>query len=126
MTTNLKKSVQTLLALVATLGFLAACASTRTQESGKEYLSDATITSKVKTKLIADEKLKAFQIDVETFRGDVLLSGFVDSNQQAQHAVEIAKSVKGVKTVKDALVVKTETPGAPAEGASTRGGSSYR
>lgn len=84
------------------------CASTRTKQSGTEYVNDAVITSKVKTKLVEDQALKAFQIDVETFRGDVLLSGFVDNQEQIGKAVEVAKSVDGVKAVKNSLIVKKE------------------
>ncbi len=92
----------------STLAVAGGCASTRTQESGKEYVADSVITSKVKTKLIEDQALKAFQIDVETFRGDVLLSGFVDNQQQISKAVEVAKSVDGVKAVKNSLIVKKD------------------
>lgn len=95
-----------LLSLVLIL--TAGCASTRTKESPGEYLDDSVITSKVKTRLIQDQALKAFQIDVETFRGDVLLSGFVDSKDQVSRAVELAKSVPGVKSVKNSLIVKKE------------------
>lgn len=98
-----------LLSLVLVLS--AACAPTRTKESPGEYLDDTVLTSKVKTRLIQDQALKAFQIDVETFRGDVLLSGFVDSKEQAQRAIELAKSVPGVKSVKNSLIVKKEKSG---------------
>jgi hyperosmotically inducible protein len=88
------------------VAFLAGCASTRTQQSTGEYVDDAVITSKVKSKLIEDQALKGFQIDVDTFRGNVLLSGFVDNPNQIQQAVDIAKGVNGVKSVKNSLVVK--------------------
>lgn len=105
------KSIKNVVA-VAMLGIAMAvaggCASSRTQSSAGEYVDDSVITSKVKTKLIEDQALKAFQIDVETFRGDVLLSGFVDSQDQIMKAVEVAKSVDGVKAVKNSLIVKKE------------------
>lgn len=94
--------------MAATLGVSAGCASSGKKESAGEYVDDAVITSKVKTKLIEDQALKAFQIDVETFRGDVLLSGFVDSQDQINKAVEVAKSVDGVKAVKNSLIVKKD------------------
>lgn len=94
--------------ITAVLGVSAGCASNRTNESAGEYVDDAVITSKVKSKLIEDQALKAFQIDVETFRGDVLLSGFVDNDDQISKAVEVAKSVNGVKAVKNSLIVKKE------------------
>ena len=105
------KSVKHMVA-VAMLGIgvalSAGCAGSRTQSTAGEYVDDSVITSKVKTKLIEDQALKAFQIDVETFRGDVLLSGFVDSQDQINKAVEVAKSVDGVKAVKNSLIVKKE------------------
>lgn len=94
--------------MMAVLGLSAGCAGTRNSESTGEYVDDAVITSKVKSKLIEDQALKAFQIDVETFRGDVLLSGFVDNSEQISKAVEVAKSVNGVKAVKNSLIVKKE------------------
>lgn len=94
--------------MTAVLGISAGCAGTRNNKSAGEYVDDAVITSKVKSKLIEDQALKAFQIDVETFRGDVLLSGFVDNSEQISKAVEVAKSVNGVKAVKNSLIVKKE------------------
>jgi len=90
---------------------LAGCASTRTTESAGEYVDDSVITSRVKTRLIQDQALKAFDIGVETFRGDVLLSGFVDSKDQIDRAVSVAKKVPGVKSVRNSLVVKQEKSG---------------
>ena len=92
-----------LLMLIATF---AACASTRTQESTGEYVDDSVITTKVKSLLAADDFLKSFQISVETFKGTVQLSGFVGSQQAVDNANEIARSVKGVTSVKNDLVVK--------------------
>ena len=92
-----------LLMLIATF---AACASTRTQESTGEYVDDSVITTKVKSLIAADDFLKSFQISIETYKGTVQLSGFVDSAQASAKAVEIANSVKGVKAVKDSLVVR--------------------
>jgi len=92
-----------LLMLIATL---AACASTRTQSSAGEYVDDSVITTKVKSLLAADDFLKSFQISVESFKGTVQLSGFVNSQQAVDKAVEIARSVKGVKSIKNDLIVK--------------------
>ena len=92
-----------LLMLIATF---AACASTRTQSSTGEYVDDSVITTKVKSLLAADDFLKSFQIGVETFKGTVQLSGFVASQQAVDKAAEIARSVKGVTSVKNDLVVK--------------------
>jgi hyperosmotically inducible protein len=92
-----------LLMLVATF---AACSSTRTHESTGEYVDDSTITTKVKALLAEDDFLKSFQIGVETYKGVIQLSGFVNSQQAANKAGEIARSVKGVKSVKNNLIVK--------------------
>jgi len=85
---------------------LAACAATRTQSSTGEYVDDSVITSKVKTLLATDDFLKSFEISVESFKGTVQLSGFVDSQKAVDRASEITRSVKGVVSVKNNLIVK--------------------
>lgn len=82
------------------------CASTPTKESTGEYVDDSTITTKVKAAIFNDPALKVFQINVETFKGEVQLSGFVDSAQTVKKAGEVARSVGGVKSVKNNLIVK--------------------
>jgi len=64
------------------------------------------LTAKVKAKIFDDPDLKVLQINVETFKGVVQLSGFVNSSKAASRAVEVARSVKGVQSVKNDLVVK--------------------
>jgi len=86
-------------------GFVA-CASTSKQEGAGEYVDDSVITTKVKSLLAADDFLKSFEIGVETYKGIVQLSGFVDSQKAVDKAGEIARSVKGVKSVKNNLNVK--------------------
>jgi osmotically-inducible protein OsmY len=85
---------------------LAACASTRTQESTGEYVDDSVITTKVKALLAEDDLVKSFQIGVETFKGTVQLSGFVNSPRAVDKAGHIARSVKGVNAVRNNLIVK--------------------
>ena len=68
-----------------------ACASTPKQESTGEYVDDSVITTKVKSLLAADDFLKSFQISVETYKGTVQLSGFVDSQKAVDKAGEIAQ-----------------------------------
>jgi hyperosmotically inducible protein len=92
-----------LLMLIATL---VACASTSKQDGTGEYVDDSVITTKVKSLLANDDFLKSFQITVETYKGTVQLSGFVDSQKAIDKAGEIARSVKGVKSVKNNLNVK--------------------
>ena len=82
------------------------CASTRTQESTGGYVDDSAITTKVKAAIFTDPALKVFQINVETFKGEVQLSGFVDSHAMAKKAGEVARSVHGVVGVKNNLIVK--------------------
>jgi len=95
-----------LLVLLMLIVTFAACASTRTRESTGEYVDDSVITTKVKSLLAADDFLKSFQISVETFQGTVQLSGFVNSQKAVNKADEITRSVKGVKAIKNDLIVK--------------------
>jgi len=83
-----------------------ACAPTRTRESTGEVVDDSVITTKVKAELVKDPDTKAHQINVETFRGTVQLSGFVDSAKARNKAVQIARNVSGVKEVKNSLEVR--------------------
>jgi osmotically-inducible protein OsmY len=92
-----------LLVLIATFS---ACGSTSKQTSPGEYVDDSVITTKVKSLLAEDDFLKSFQIGVETRKGIVQLSGFVNSKQAVDKAGQIARSVKGVTSVKNDLIVK--------------------
>jgi hypothetical protein len=94
------------LVLVMLIATFTACASSRTQESTGEYIDDSVITTKVKSLLAKDDFLKSFHISVETFQGIVQLSGFVNSQQAVNKADEITRSVKGVKSIKNNLIVK--------------------
>jgi osmotically-inducible protein OsmY len=94
------------LALLFLVAALAACASTSTRSSTGEYIDDSVITTKVKSLIAADDFLKAFAVSVETFKGVVQLSGFVNSQEAVDRAGQIASSVKGVQSVKNNLIVK--------------------
>ena len=83
-----------------------ACAPTRTRESAGEVIDDTTITAKVKAELIRDPDTKAHQINVETYRGTVQLSGFVDNAKARNRAVQIARDTKGVHEVKNSLEIR--------------------
>lgn len=82
------------------------CASTQKRESTGEYIDDSAITTKVKAAIFNEPSLKVFQINVETYKGEVQLSGFVDSSQSVSKAGEIARGVTGVRSVKNNLIVK--------------------
>ena len=81
------------------------CAGSPTQESTGEYFDDSLITAKVKSSLLADSRVRSQDIGVETFKGTVQLSGFVDSKAIANAAVDIARRIKGVKAVNNSLVI---------------------
>jgi len=92
--------------LVMLMVAFVACDSASKQEGAGEFVDDSVITTKVKALLAEDDFLKSFQISVETYKGSVQLSGFVDSQNAVDKAGEIARSVKGVKSVKNNLNVK--------------------
>ena len=95
-----------ILAAAVALTGLAGCASTRTHESTGQYMDDTTLTAKVKTAIFEQPSLKSAEINVETFKGVVQLSGFVSSQSSADSAVMVAKNVGGVKSVKNDMRVK--------------------
>ena len=94
------------LVLLMLITVFTACASTPKHESTGEYVDDSVITTKVKALLANDDFFKSFQISVETYRGIVQLSGFVNSQDTVRKAGDIARSVKGVRSVKNNLTVK--------------------
>jgi osmotically-inducible protein OsmY len=99
-------SVIRLLVVLMMIAAFVACASTPQQSSTGEVVDDSVITTKIKTQLASDEFLKSFQISVETRKGIVELSGFVDSQKAKDKAGQIARAVEGVKSVQNALIVK--------------------
>jgi osmotically-inducible protein OsmY len=90
------------IALMATLG----CATTRTQEGTGQYVDDTVITTKVKAAILGEPGLKSSEINVETFKGIVQLSGFVSSRDDMKSAIKLASTVNGVKSVKDDMQLK--------------------
>jgi osmotically-inducible protein OsmY len=85
---------------------LVACAPTATREGTGEYIDDTVITAKVKASIFNEPTLKSSEINVETFKGAVQLSGFVGQAADAQKAAEVARGVKGVTSVKNDVRVK--------------------
>jgi len=100
-----KPMVQAVVVLLA-LAVIAGCAATRTQESSGEYVDSSVITAKVKAAIFDDKTLKVFDINVETFKDVVQLSGFVNSAEIRERAAVVASRVSGVKSVKNDLIVK--------------------
>lgn len=82
------------------------CASTGSQEGTGEYIDDTVITTKVKAAIFNEPTLRSVEINVETFKGVVQLTGFVNSQADINKAVEIARSVKGVTSVKNDMRLK--------------------
>jgi len=102
------KQMKRLFAIFLALAFASVlgCAGSPTQESTGEYFSDTWITTKVKTALIDDPQVKATEVNVETFKGAVQLSGFVSSSAAMSQAVRVARGVQGVTSVKNDMRVK--------------------
>jgi hyperosmotically inducible protein len=84
----------------------AGCAGTATKESTGEYVDDSTITTKVKAQFVGDDTVKAFDVKVETFKGIVSLSGFVNTPEQKTRAEQIAAGVTGVRQVNNNITLK--------------------
>ena len=88
------------------LASLLGCAATSTKEGTGEYFDDTAITTKVKAAIFNEPSLKSAEISVETFKGTVQLTGFVSSRANINKAVELARGVKGVTSVKNDMRVK--------------------
>lgn len=99
-----------LILLGLVLAILTACAPAGTQRGTGEYLDDTAITARVKTALATDPDVKAVNVQVETFRGTVQLSGFVESPERAARAAQLARDVPGVKEVRNSLMVREGNP----------------
>jgi hyperosmotically inducible protein len=99
-------SFLTLIGAVALGGLTGGCASTPTSDSTGQYLDDTVITTKVKDALLADGAVKSSEISVQTVKGVVQLSGFVDTSDQKSAAGKDASAIHGVKDVHNNLIVK--------------------
>lgn len=102
------KQLKNIYFIMAALLFVSmvGCASTSKTEGTGEYIDDSVITTKVKAAIFNEPTLKSAEINVETFKGTVQLSGFVSSQADISKAVEIAKKVDNVKSVKNSMQVK--------------------
>lgn len=92
--------------LVALLTALTACGGSPTRESAGEYIDDSVITTKVKAAFVEDKAVNALDIKVVTFKGAVQLSGFANNPQEIDRAVQLARTVKGVTSVKNDIRLK--------------------
>jgi len=92
--------------LTALLAFFVGCAATPKQEGTGEYIDDSVLTAKVKAAIFKEPTLKSAEINVETFKGVVQLSGFVSSQTEINNAAQVAGAVKGVKSVENDMRVK--------------------
>ena len=101
----LSKYFSALFLSVLLLSFLG-CASTPQKEGTGEYVDDAVITTKVKAAIFNEPTLKSTEINVETFKAAVQLSGFVSSQADINKAISLARSVKGVVSVKNDMRLK--------------------
>ena len=106
MSTSTSHRIAMALIVTSLLGGVAACSSTPTREGSGEYVDDSVITAKVKAEIFNEPTLKSAEINVETFKGVVQLSGFVSSPDSMDKAVAVARSVNGVHDVKNDMRLK--------------------
>lgn len=92
--------------LTVMLATVLGCASTAKQEGTGEFIDDSVITTKVKAAVFNEPTLKSSEINVETFKGIVQLSGFVSTESDIRKAVEVTRNVKGVTSVKNDMRIK--------------------
>lgn len=91
---------------ICSLLFMVACASGQGKSSTGEYIDDSVITTRVKAAIFNEPTLKAAEINVETFKGEVQLSGFINSKEDMDKAVELTRSISGVDSVKNDMRLK--------------------
>ena len=94
------------MALLGAVVALTACTAPPVQQSAAEAIDDGVVTARIKARLIEDPVTKVHQIKVDTFRGTVELSGFVETDAARMRALELAKNVEGVKRVRDAMDIR--------------------
>lgn len=102
---NISKNLATILMSLMLIG-VAGCASTTKSEGTGEYMDDTFITTKVKAAILNEPTLKSREINVESFKGIVQLSGFVTSQHDVDKAIEVTRKVNGVKSVKNDMRIK--------------------
>lgn len=101
-----RTTLAAIITAVAAITTLPGCAVTRGQSSVGEYIDDAAITTQVKAKFVESKSVDAAAIKVETLEGTVMLSGFAKDANEKVAAESLARDVKGVKSVKNQLVIR--------------------
>jgi osmotically-inducible protein OsmY len=101
-----KTKLMTALLAAVMMTAVVGCASTATKEGTGEYVDDSWITTKVKAAILNEPTLKSAEINVETFKGIVQLSGFVRQKEDIAKAASVTRTIKGVKDVKNNLIQK--------------------
>lgn len=102
-----RRTLAALVTAVAALAVLPGCAVSRGQSTVGEYIDDTAITTAVKARFVEDKSVDAAAISVETLEGTVMLSGFAKNSSEKSMAESLARAVKGVKTVKNQIVVRS-------------------
>ncbi|WP_150302977.1 BON domain-containing protein [Pseudomonas saliphila] len=103
---KLSRDYITALFLTLSLLIMGGCTVASGQKSAGEFVDDSVITTQIKTALIRDENIRAGEINVETYKGEVQLTGFVSSREAANRAVELARGVKGVTAVRNDMQIR--------------------
>lgn len=110
------KISQPFAAFVLFFALLSGCSWIEGRESGGEYMDDAAISTRIRGSILADPITKLTQIDVETMKGTVQLSGFVDSAAAKARAEELARNQTGVRALRNNIVIRPSTGGSPSGG----------
>ncbi len=103
-----KKAISIILplSLIVSVNLMSGCSTPRTETTPLQYANSSAITFKVKEGLMRDPKVRSYHITVSTFRDTVTLGGYVANQEQEERAIEIARSVRGVKYVVDNMAIK--------------------
>lgn len=96
----------TFVMIAVMIGYLTGCAGTEGRRTAGEYIDDTVITTRVEAALAKDPIASALDVEVDTFEGRVQLSGFVETEEQAERAEEIAEGIRGVRSVENNIIVK--------------------
>ncbi len=103
---NILKFLTRLLLSLFLLSAISGCTENTKHESTGEYFDDTVLTTKIKSTFLGDSRLKMLDINVKSYKGQVQLSGFIDTQKEADRAVQLARTVKGVKAVNNSLIIK--------------------